>query len=310
MEYIKAEFNIHVSKNASLGVQTARDVLQAMLGEAGFEAFSDTESGFTGYIQQTLYNGEAVLACVNSLPFEGVKATFKAEKAPDENWNSLWEEQGFEPIVVGDRCVIHDLGHSVRDCFKDKRQAGCTGKQKAGFEPLSFDLDIQIDAKQAFGTGTHETTRMIVSRLLDMPLENKSVLDCGTGTGILLIVAKKLGAADVLGYDIDSWSVNNALHNARLNGVDFSVLLGDASILEKQNRRFDVVLANINRNILLADMPSFAEHNAAGGILIMSGFLTEDEPIISRSASSLGYQLQDTLRTNAWSAMVFRKMVR
>ena len=192
-------------------------------------------------------------------------------------------------------------------------------------ESISEDtIAIEIDAKLAFGTGTHETTRMVVKHLgtvlfclTNHPqrLSNKKepspsvrVLDCGTGTGILAICALKLGASEAIGYDIDEWSVDNARHNAVINQVDdrFTSLLGDASILHGIAGRFDLVMANINRNILLADMPLMHEKMAPGARLILSGFYTADIPMLTEKAQSLGMTLISEMEDNDWACLVFQ----
>ena len=177
--------------------------------------------------------------------------------------------------------------------------------------PHSTLLEIEIDARQAFGTGTHETTRMICSELISLLTPHSTlperVLDCGTGTGILSICALKLGATEAVGYDIDEWSVDNARHNAVINRVDdrFTSLLGDASILNKVEGTFDLVLANINRNILLADMPAFKQKMAPGATLILSGFYTADCPMLIDKAATLGLTLQKQKEDHDWACLVF-----
>ena len=169
-----------------------------------------------------------------SVPRHHCIAGRRGREAEYRNWNEQWENEGFEPIVIDGRCIIHDTKHPAGD--------------KA---PDSPTLDITIEARQAFGTGTHETTRMIVGELLKMDLKGKRILDCGCGTGILGIVASKCGASEIVAYDIDEWSVENARHNAKLNGVkNMEVLEGDRNVLSHVSGVFDVVLANINRNIL------------------------------------------------------------
>lgn len=173
-------------------------------------------------------------------------------------------------------------------------------------------IPIEIDAKLAFGTGTHETTRMICSELISLltphsPLPETRVLDCGTGTGILSICALKLGATEAIGYDIDEWSVDNARHNAVINQVDnrFTSLQGDASILNKVEGNFNLVLANINRNILLADMESFRGKMAPDACLILSGFYTEDSKMLIEKAKTLGLKLTKQKEDQNWACLVF-----
>ena len=168
-------------------------------------------------------------------------------------------------------------------------------------------LDITIDAKLAFGTGNHETTRMIVRELMNYDLEGKRVLDCGCGTGILSIVASKRGAKEVVSYDIDEWCTRNTEHNAQLNDVkNLEVLLGDAHVLSHVSGVFDVVLANINRNILLADMPRFKEVMTHGSVLIISGFYEEDSMILAEKAGELGMSLRCANSENNWCMLQFR----
>ena len=174
------------------------------------------------------------------------------------------------------------------------------------------EISIEIDAHLAFGTGTHETTRMICAELISLSHSLTSspsrVLDCGTGTGILSIAALKLGATEAIGYDIDEWSVDNARHNAVINRVDdrFTSLLGDASVIDTIDGQFDLVLANINRNILLADMPRFVSKMHQGSLLILSGFYTADSPLLIEKAQSLGLSLKSQNQDQDWACLVFQ----
>lgn len=166
-------------------------------------------------------------------------------------------------------------------------------------------IEIGIEAKLAFGTGNHETTRMIIAQLLKMPVKTKRILDCGTGTGILGLTASKLGAKDVVGYDIDEWSVENAKHNAVLNGVDnMEVLFGNSCVLNHVSGVFDVVMANINRNILLEDMKLFRSVMNMGGTLILSGFYEEDVPVLLEKADELGLHEITRQVDNNWTCLV------
>ena len=309
MKYFEAIFTLSPYSS------DACDVLAAMAGEAGFETFEETENGLKGYVQQSLFDEETLRATIADFPFEGVSITYDIHEAEDRDWNEQWEQEGFEPIVIsgekpevsGERyptIVIHDGRHLPESMPDDA-------------------IAIEIDAKLAFGTGTHETTRMICGTLLSIlsPLARLCrlasprtphpsplrVLDCGTGTGILSITALKLGAAQAVGYDIDEWSVDNARHNAVINFVDdrFKSLLGDATILNKVEGTFDLVLANINRNILLADMPMFREKMAPGAKLILSGFYTEDAPMLVDKAKTLGLTLQQQKEDQNWCCLVF-----
>lgn len=280
MKYFEAEFSIKpYSSDAS-------DMVAALAGEAGFETFEETETGLKGYVQQALFSEEALREVLSDFPFEGVSVSYEIHEAEDRDWNEQWEQEGFEPITIQDKLVIHDGRHLPEG---------------------EYPVSIEIDAKLAFGTGTHETTRMICATLLENNLKEQRVLDCGTGTGILSICALKLGACEAIGYDIDEWSADNARHNAVINHVDdrFQSLLGDASILNKVERSFDVVLANINRNILLADLPSFREKMAPGAQLILSGFYTADCTLLIEKAASLGLRLLSQKEDQDWACLVF-----
>ena len=288
MKYFVAKFKIECEAEL---MQPARELLSAAACEAGFEAFEDIDDGLLGYVQRPLYDKEALDVAITDYMPEGVQVEYSVEEVPDQDWNQGWEDEGFEPIGVSDSLVIYDAKHTDRDMF-----AGDDGVMR-----------IFIEARNAFGTGTHQTTRMILRRLLAMDLRGKSVLDCGCGTGILGIVASRLGADHVLGYDIDEWSVDNAQHNATLNGVDnLRVLLGDASVLSDVADRFDLVIANINRNILLADMPVFRAHMAEGGSLILSGFYEADVPMLEKAASEQGLTLCDVVTDENWACALFQ----
>ena len=279
----------------------ACDVLAAMAGDVGFETFVETETGLTGSVQQALFDEQALQKSLEDFPFDGVSISYDIREAEDKDWNEQWEQEGFEPIEVrskmedGRGVIIHD-GRHLPKVISDQ------------------DIAIEIDAKLAFGTGTHETTRMICATLQELFTIHYSlfttlkVLDCGTGTGILAICALKLGAKEAVGYDIDEWSVDNARHNAVINRVDerFTSLLGDVNILKEVEGSFDLVMANINRNILLADMPMMHEKMAPGARLILSGFYTADIPMLTEKAQSLGMTLAAQKEDNEWACLVFQ----
>lgn len=287
MKYYVANFDIECAEEL---LQPARELLSAAACEAGFEAFEDTDNGIAGYVQRPLYDKEALDAALADYMPEGTQVTYNIEEVPDQDWNQGWEDQGFEPIGVSDHLVIYDAKHTDMSMF-----AGDDGVMR-----------IFIEARNAFGTGTHQTTRMILRRLLGMDLTGKSVLDCGCGTGILGIVALRLGANRVLGYDIDEWSSENAKHNAALNGVNnLDVLLGDASVLDGVKEEFDVVIANINRNILLNDMTAFRSHLKTGGRLILSGFYETDVPMLEQAAQSNGLTIIDVVTDGEWACAMF-----
>ncbi len=275
--------------------QDALDILSALAGEAGFETFEETTDGLTGYVQQQLFDQDALDSMLAFFPIPDVKVSYDVEEAEDKDWNEQWEKEGFDPIVVGNRLVIHD-GRHLPEGLKDDGRQGRDGL-----------TTIEIDAHLAFGTGTHETTRMICATLLDMPLQGKSVLDCGCGTGILGICTLKLGASCCLAYDIDEWSVDNTRHNSIINLVDehLTTLHGDATLLDSVTERFDVVMANINRNILLEDMPRFVKVMKPNAVLLLSGFYKDDCPLLESKAQTLGLTLVDKKTDGEWTCLSF-----
>lgn len=286
MKYLVAEFKIECQDGM---IQIARDLLTDALGEAGFETFEDTEDGIKGYVQESLFDENAMNDVISNFMLPDVSINANIQEAEYKNWNEEWEEAGFERININDSITIYDARHDDGN-------------------GIASGISIGIETKQAFGTGTHETTRMIVSTLLNIDLKGKRVLDCGCGTGILGIAASKLGASEVVGYDIDEWSSENANHNAELNGVgNMKVMLGDASVLKSVEGKFDVVLANINRNILLADMPAFVSVMADESLLILSGFYASDVDLLIEKAASLGLSKIDSKSDSEWTCLVLKK---
>ena len=280
--------------------QDAQDILSALAGEAGFETFEETTTGLKAYVQQALFDEDALHFALEGFPFENITITYSIQEAEDKDWNEQWEQEGFEPISLPlppskgkGNLTIHDGRHLPNEVSQ---------------------LSIEIDAHLAFGTGTHETTRMICSMLLDMSLEGKRVLDCGCGTGILGICALKLGADSVVGYDIDEWSADNTRHNAVINRVDdrLTALCGDASVFsnftttpDDLSSGFNLVLANINRNILLNDMEKFRSVMAPKSQLILSGFYKNDCALLESKAQTLGLSLKATRTDGDWACLLF-----
>lgn len=289
MKYYAVEFFIACGSELR---QTVRELLADEAATAGFESYEDTEKGLIGYVQTDLFNRPLLDDIIGHFPIQDVNISYVVTEAQQQDWNETWENTGFDPIFIGDRCVIYDV-----------RQQG-----DAPLSALLAPLRIGIEARMAFGTGTHETTRMVVSTLLDMPLERCRVLDCGCGTGILSIVAAKSGASEVVAYDIDEWSVENTRHNASINGVEnIDVLQGDSTVLSHVSGVFDVVLANINRNILLADMSRFCEVLDSGGTLVLSGFYEDDAALLIAEAATHGLTLTDTKNDHQWTCLKFKK---
>lgn len=266
--------------------ETVNDILAGVLGDAGFESFIDSENGLTAYIQQSLCNEALIKASISEFPIPNTTITYTFVEAEDKNWNEEWEKNYFQPIVIGDRCVIHSTFHH------DVPQA---------------EYDIVINPQMAFGTGHHETTSLILEELLDESLDNKSLLDMGCGTSILAILARMRGAHPCTAIDIDEWCVRNSIENIELNEVDdISVSQGDASSL-KGKGPFDIIIANINRNILVNDMKHYVACMHEGSILYMSGFYIDDLSVIRAEAEKNGLTFIHHKEKNRWTAVKFQK---
>ena len=286
MKYKIADFKIACTPELT---QIAKDLLPDLMGEIGFESFEDTPDGLKGYIPADLMDTNSLKQVLETFPLEGVNITYTLSNTEDKNWNEAWENTGFAPINIDNQVLVYDAR---------------TERKPAG-DSL---INIGIEAKQAFGTGTHETTRMMIGAMLQLSLKGKRVLDCGCGTGILGIAALKLGAEAVVGFDIDEWSVENTQHNAAINEVDnIEVFHGDAHVLSHVSGVFDVVLANINRNILLNDMPTYLEIMNAGSVMIISGFYEEDVKLLDEKANSLGLVKTSQKSDNHWCCLTFIK---
>jgi ribosomal protein L11 methyltransferase len=288
MKYYKVDFTIQPCS------QDARDILAAMAGEVGFETFEESEEGLTGYVQQALFNQEALEQTIEYFPIVDTRILYKVTEAEDKDWNEQWEQEGFDPIIIDDgKLVIHDGRHLPN----------------SQLSTLNAQLSIEIDAHLAFGTGTHETTRMICATLLKEELKGKKLLDAGCGTGILGIAALKLGAESVTAYDIDEWSSDNTRHNAVINQVDdrMTILCGDATLLDAIDEHFDYVVANINRNILLQDMERFLQVMTKDSKLILSGFYTEDIPLLEAKGQELGLTMERQREDNHWACITLHR---
>lgn len=266
--------------------ETVNDVLAAVLGDVGFDSFMENEQGITAYILKELFDETTLKEALMYFPIEGTDVRYSWKEAEDKDWNEEWERHYFQPIVIDDRCVVHSTFH------QDIPKA---------------EYDILINPQMAFGTGHHETTSFIVSELLYADLNNRSVLDMGCGTSILAILARMRGASAVTAIDIDTWCVENSKENIALNNLTgIEVMQGDASTL-KDKGPFDVVIANINRNILLADMRFYVERMHSGASLYMSGFYVEDIPLLKEKAAGLGLTFVHHKEKNNWAAVLFRK---
>ncbi len=284
MKYFEVDFQLSPLS------QDACDILAALTADAGFESFEETQHGIRGYVQQPLLDRQALEDIANNFPIMGTNIIYTISEAEDKDWNEQWEQEGFEPIIVGNnRLAIHDGRH---------------------LPSQPADISVEIDARLAFGTGTHETTQMICEWMLDMPMKGLRVMDAGCGTGILGIVALKLKSSHVTACDIDEWSSDNTRHNAVINRVDsqLSVYCGDASLLDSKTADYDLVLANINRNILLNDMPRFCQIMKQDAKLILSGFYTEDIPLLEARGKELGLTLTGTKNRDKWASIIMQRV--
>ncbi len=276
MKYFQVTFTPHPCN------ETVTDVISALTAEIGFESFVECEGGLDAYIQQSLFDEKSLKQIIADFPIPGTTIDYTITEPEDKDWNEEWEKNFFQPIVIGDRCVIHSTFH------KDYPKA---------------EYDIVINPQMAFGTGHHATTSSIIAELLDADLAGKSVLDMGCGTSILAILASMRGADPITAIDIDDWCVNNSRDNIRLNRIsNIEVKLGDASLL-KGHTPFDVIIANINRNILLNDMPAYAACMHKGSEIYMSGFYVEDIPAITEKGASLGMKFIHHREKDRWAAV-------
>ena len=279
-DYTKIEFKVTPNE------EVATDVLAALLAEVGFESFVPNEEGLEAYVPHNLYDESNITAVVENFPLEGYTITYNSEFIEGEDWNAEWEKNYFQPIVLGEECVIHSTFH--------------TDVPKARY-------DILIDPKMAFGTGYHQTTCHMLRAILASDMNGKSVLDMGCGTALLAILARKHGATDVVAIDIDEFAYENAKENVVLNNTpDIEVRIGGADAI-KENDCFDYVIANINRNILLADMVNYVRCMHPGSQIFISGFYTEDMEVLKEEATRHGLRYIGYAEDNRWAMMRFEK---
>ncbi len=261
--------------------QPASDILIAELGEAGFESFVEQDDGILAYIQkEDWHTGILNAIAILSNPGFNIKGTFK--EIEQQNWNATWESN-FKPIQVGDQCVVRAPFH----------------------ERSTVRYDIEIMPKMSFGTGHHETTHMMLQHILDHDFQEKSVLDMGSGTGVLAILAAMKGAIDIEAIDIDHWCYLNALENTARNGCEHIVVKeGDVQLLE--GKKYDIILANINRNILLQDIPVYASCLTETGRLFLSGFYEKDRAMVNEACAKTGLEYQTKLSKGDWVATSYK----
>ena len=258
-------------------IQPATDILIAELGELGFESFVENETGLLAYILKSEWRDD-VLEDLFVSQNPNFEISWTSKEIEQQNWNAEWEKN-FHPILVDDRCMVRAPFH----------------------EAVEVDYDIVIEPKMSFGTGQHETTHMMLQHILDNDFQKKSVLDMGCGTGVLAILAKKRGAGHTEAIDIDEWCYLNTQENVERNDCsDIKAFQGDSSLLK--DKKFDIILANINRNILLEDIPVYADCLKKGGTLFLSGFYLEDLDAISSKCGAYGLEFEKNLEKNNWVA--------
>lgn len=256
------------------------DIFSDELAGIGFESFVHTTNGLIGYIPENIFSVAKIDFLIANVWFDAT-IDYRFNIIEDRNWNEEWEKHFFEPIVIDTTCIVHSSFHQIAE---------------------DYPYRIVIDPKMAFGTGHHQTTHLMLQAILAMNIEGKTVLDMGCGTAVLAILASMRGAKSVQAIDIEEWAYRNALENVALNNVaNVNVLHGDADLLGKQ--QFDVILANINRNILLHDIPRYHEVLNNGGKLIMSGFYKEDIPKIRSKCEALGLIFEDFREREDWVAV-------
>jgi ribosomal protein L11 methyltransferase len=259
------------------------DVLIAQLSELEFESFVETDNGFLAYIPESSFD-ESRLNLVFSLYADFFKISFNSKVIKQQNWNKEWESN-FQPIDVAGKCYIHAPFHEAK---------------------TNYEYNVIIEPKMSFGTGHHNTTQLMILKLMKMDVRGKSLLDMGCGTGVLAIVASMMGAAPLMAIDIDDWSYENTIENLEKNNIN-NVLVnkGNAQILD--GKIFNTILANINKNVLLADIPVYVSSLEKGGNLVLSGFFETDIPDLTAKAEQSGLKFEDKEVSDHWTMLHFIK---
>jgi ribosomal protein L11 methyltransferase len=269
---------IDLRVNASPCNEDMTDLLAALFAEVGYDSFTSDDNGMNAFILKDLYDEDAVKSILNDFPMD-TTLSFKTNIVVGEDWNAEWERNYFKPIIIGNDCVIHSTFH------KDIPKA---------------TYDIVIDPKMAFGTGHHSTTRLMLEHLLKTDMVGKNVIDMGTGTGILAILCKMKGANNAYGIEIDPGALENAKENAQLNNVEVSFIGGDVKSLTELSEA-DIFIANINRNIILADLSEYAKKLKATGKMLLSGFYEKDVDMIKRCADLYGLKYINSHSIDDWT---------
>lgn len=298
MRYYEYTFTLNTASEGACERETAIDILSAMLADVGFEAFETVGEGLKSYIQTTLSDNDALQDMLACFPLPDWDIRYEQREAEYANWNEQWEREGFQPIVIGTELCIHDQLHTT-----------LPGTD----EPLPRTRhELIVSPRLAFGSGTHPTTRQLLEVLLGLDLQGLHIIDAGCGTGILGMLCLLKNADKVSAYDIDEWSVNNTRENVELNHLHgLNVWLGDASVLPQvtlQEGKADLLIANINRNILLQDMPAFCEAlKPTASRLLLSGFYVSDIPYLQEKAEELGFKETSRSCRDDWAVLIFEK---
>ncbi|MBL0103819.1 MAG: 50S ribosomal protein L11 methyltransferase [Bacteroidetes bacterium] len=274
MEYIEVKFS---------NPRELNDIIIAYIGEIDFEMFEENESGLNAYIPASKFSEGVLQEVLSSIPDrENIRYEFSLVE--DRNWNKEWESN-FSPVTID-----HDV--YVRAPFHETREG--------------FRYEIIIEPKMSFGTGHHETTELMMRLMLELDLKNKTILDMGCGSGILAILAHKMGAMQITAIDFDDWAYHNCLENCERNNAS-QIIVAKGNVSAIRLMHFDIVLANINRNVLLADMHDYVNCLRAGGLILQSGFLNDDENVLIKTAEENGLKHLKTVRKDKWSAMAFSR---
>ena len=268
--------------------ETVTDVLSFHLGAIGYDSFVVTENVLEAYVPEKDFSEEELKKILQQLSidladlFKDIDLSYKFNLIEDKNWNTEWEKNYFEPLVLSEKCLVRSSFHEV-----DKE----------------YEYEISIDPKMAFGTGHHQTTYLMLQEILKLDLKDKTILDIGCGTAVLAILASKMGAKHITAIDFDEWAYENAKENVLLNDIsNIDVKLGEVDLVA--NETFDFIFANINRNVLLQDIKHYAKSLSSGGVLIMSGFYLSDVPVIKEECEKYGLTYKKTEQKDKWCAVL------
>ncbi len=261
------------------------ELLIAELVEIGYDSFQETDSGLDAYVDQESFSESQLQEIIFRYSKEE-KIPYSFSLLEDKNWNEEWEKN-FQPVIIGEDCIVRASFHTPEKPFK---------------------YDIVINPKMSFGTGHHETTSMMIANQLEINHKGKTVMDAGSGTGILAILASKLEASIIDAFDVEDWAFENLKENAILNGCS-TILIGKGDItqVDLRTKEYDIILANINRNVLLKEMPEYCKRLKSGGTLVLSGFYKEDVPMLEARTDEFGLRKISSKEKNNWASLVFIK---